>query len=202
MKPGNAVLALLRHQPKTAISAWGFIVRGGPLSNPQGGGCTLTCQQYRNSSIYQIDVAAGGPDWYIPFGYREARYCDVPSGQPNGTLVVTFPMNGCALSVHATGTGNRFFHDSDGNSMGGLVLGAEKVRVTYADYTGPDNTAHERSLRYFGPDKDNAGGYEHSIICVKEGGEWGVYASAVIRLNADAWQIKDRVPYAVGRFAD
>jgi hypothetical protein len=111
-------------------------------------------------------------------------------------------MNGCALSVHTTGTGNRFFHDSDGNSMVGLVLGVEKVRVTYADYAGPDNTAHERSLRYFGPDKDNAGGYEHSIICVKEGGDWGVYASAVIRLNADAWQIKDGVPYAVGRFAD
>jgi hypothetical protein len=81
-------------------------------------------------------------------------------------------------------------------------LGAPKLRVAYADYAGPDNTAHERSLRYFGPDKDNVGGYEHNIICVKRGGNWEVYSSAVMRLNGDAWQIKDRVPYHVGTFAD
>ncbi|MFJ4247458.1 hypothetical protein [Pseudomonas sp. NPDC089741] len=202
MKPGNEVLALLRNQPSVAISAWGFIVRGDALRDAVGGACTLTCTRYNQSSIYRIDVVAGGPDWYIPFSQGEARYCDVPSGQPDGTLVVTYPMNGCALSVHATATGNRFFHDSDGNAMGGLVVGAQKIRVTNNDYSGPDNTTQERCRRYFGPDKDNTGGYEHTVICIKRGAYWHVYGSAIIRVNADAWQVKDRVPYALGQFDD
>ncbi len=207
MKDGGAVLTVLRNQPGTAIAAWGFLVRGAALGNPLGGGCTLTCARHRESSVYQIDVVAGGPDWYIPFADGKARHCDVPRGQPSGTLVVTFPMNGCALEVHATETGNRFFHDSDGKSMVRDGLGAAKYRADYSAYAGPENTTHERSLRYFGVDadgnvKENAGGYEHSVICVKVGGDWQVFSSAVMRVNQDAWQIKDQVPYALGRFAD
>lgn len=202
MKPGGAVLTLLRNQPGMAIAGWGFIVRGAALSNPLGSGCTLTCDQYGTTSVYQIAVVPGGPDWYIPFAYGVARYCDVPSGQPNGTLVVTFPMNGCALEVHPTLTGNRFFHDSDGNSMVRDGLGAAKFRADYSSYAGPENTTHERSLRYFGPDKENRGGYEHTVLCVKVGGLWQVYSSAIMRVNEEAWQIKDQVPYGLGSFAD
>jgi len=193
---------MLRTQPDTAIAAYGFITRGAALANPAGANCTLNCGRYRASSVYQIDVAAGGADWYIPFAQGQARYCDVPPGQANGTLVVTFPMNGCALEVRDVGGANRFYHDSDGNSLPALTVGAPKIRVTYAQYAGPDNTTHERSLRYFGPDKDNTGGYEHNIFCVKVGANWQVYSSAVIRLNQDAFQIKDRVPFHVGTFAD
>lgn len=51
------------------------------------------------SSIYQINVTAGGTDFYIPYRHGNALYCDVPRGRNNGTLVVTFPMNGCALDI-------------------------------------------------------------------------------------------------------
>ncbi len=172
------------------------------LTDAVGGACALTCNRYKLTGVYQIDVGMGVGDWYIPYAHQQARYCDVPHGEPDGTLVVTFPMNGCALEVHAGINGNRFYHDADGNSMPNN-LGMPKLRVAYADYAGPDNTTHERALRYFGnPDLPNAGGYEHNIICVKRGGDWEVYSSAVIRLNGDAWQVKDRVPYQVGVFAD
>lgn len=208
MKDGATVLAALRGAPAIAIAAWGFIVRGLPLIDALGGQCTLTCGRYRQSSIYLMDVARGGADWYIPYGHGEARYCDVPQGQPNGTLVVTFPMNGCALEVRFVAGQNRFYHDADGNSMPAPAPGVLKFRATAADYQGPDRTAHMRALRYFDGavqaqlDDPNQGGYEHNVFCLKRGGQWQVYASAVIRLNGDAWQIKDRIPYHLGDFDD
>jgi hypothetical protein len=48
----------------------------------------------------------------------------------------------------------------------------------------------------------NRGGYEHTVLCVKQGSQWKVYGSTNIRLNFDAWQIKDRVPYHLGTFDD
>lgn len=203
MGDGGAALTLLRNRPAMAIAGWGFIVRGNALSDSAiGGNCTLTCAQYKSSSIYKIEVEVGGPDWYIPFADRAARYCDVPRGQRDGTLVVTFPMNGCALEVHSTTDGNRFFHDSDGKSMVYDGVGQIKFRADYSTYAGPGETAHVRSERYFGPDKENAGGYEHTVVCVKVGAMWEVYASAIIRVEPEAWQIKDNVPYSLGSFAD
>lgn len=212
MIPGHTVLANLRANPAVAIAAWGFIVRGGPLSDQNGGGCTLACARYRQSSIYQISVARGGNDWYIPYAHDEARHCDVPRNQPNGTLVVTFPMNGCALEVRLVAGQNRFYHDADGNSMPNDPPGVRKIRVEAPDYEGPDRVTHERALRYFSIEAQNAlternldpntGGYEHSVLCVKQNGRWHVYGSCNIRLNDDAWQIKDRVPTHLGSFDD
>ena len=208
MKDGGTVLAALRSKPSMAIAAWGFIVRGEPLADGQGQGCTLTCTRYGNSSIYQIAVARGGTDWYIPFHFGEARYCDVPRGETDGTLVVTFPMNGCALEVRRINGDNRFYHDSDGNSMPNDPPGVRSIRVTAPDYEGPDRTAHFRALRYFSAEVQNQlevpnrGGYEHTVLCVKQGSQWKVYGSTNIRLNFDAWQIKDRVPYHLGTFDD
>lgn len=137
----------------------------------------------------------------------------MPAGQPNGTLVVTFPMNGCALEVRDVGGGiNRFYHDADGNSMPPIPPGNQKFRATAVDYQGAQRIVHERSLRWFDHAVQNdrlnrnlapnAGGYEHNVICVKDGANWKVYASANIRLNGDAWQVKDNVPYSLGMFAD
>jgi hypothetical protein len=83
-----------------------------------------------------------------------------------------------------------------------------KFRKEYLDYAGVDQTTHYRALRYFDVEVQNAletpngGGYEHNIYCIKRGGKWEVFASAVILLNGDAWQIKDRVPYKIGDFDD
>ena len=115
MPAAPLTLASLRATPAVECARSGFICRGALLNSALGGPCSLSCQTF--SGVYQIDVAAGAGDWFIPFASGAARYCDIPRGQPDGTLVVTYPMNGCALEVHRRTTGNRFYHDSDGRSM-------------------------------------------------------------------------------------
>lgn len=219
MKSGAAALGLLRSQPATAIAAYGFITRGGCLNNLVGGAATLTCARHGLSSIYEITVTAGGTDYFVPFRQSKALSCDVPRGEPTGTLVVTYPMNGCALEVHRTDAHTlRFYHDSDGKHMP-LIAGSHRTRVfrkTYSDYAGRDeNTLYgmererERAER---KDLIFSGNFEHNIFCVKVGPQWEVYASAVVitrtftqlgeaRTN-DAWQIKHGVPYKLGSFDD
>ena len=209
---GPAALALLRSQPKVAIATHGFVTRGLALRDAVGTHCTLTCSQLNQSSIFKIEVTAGAGDWYIPFIQGGARYCDVPQGEANGTIVVTYPMNGCALEVRSLGGNHRFYHDSDGNSMPGNPGGVLEIRVTADAYEGPNATARFKSMRYFGPDKPNQGGYEHGIFCVKVGTKWEVYSSATIVLNMynedlqlirrDGFQVKDEVPAFLGSFDD
>ena len=208
MKPAGQVLALLRTQPATACAAWGFMCRGAPLNSALGGNCTLTCTT--NDGVYLIDVAdGGGTDWFIPFASGAARYCDVPGGQPNGTLVVTFPMNGCALEVHPTATGNRFYHDSDGKHMP-VLASAAKCRVDANMYEGPGAKAMSTLSRF--PDRSDhdivGQNFEHTIICVKDGAYWNVYQTAVVTtMNKSngarsSWQIKDGPPVHLGVFGD
>ncbi|MCB9527487.1 MAG: hypothetical protein H6701_03665 [Myxococcales bacterium] len=219
MQTGAAALGLLRSQPAFAIAAYGFISRGNCLSDLVGGAATLNCARHGLSSIYEITVTAGGTDFYIPFRQGKALYCDVPRGQPNGTLVVTYPMNGCALEVHRQDDNTlRFFHDSDGKHMP-LVMGGHRARVfrkTYSDYAGRDETTlvgmereRDRAER---KDLIFTGNFEHNIYCVKVGTKWEVHASAVVLsrvfnqnaqiVSDDAWQIKHGVPYKLGSFDD
>jgi hypothetical protein len=205
MRPADQVLALLRTDPKTACSAWGFMCRGAPLSAMLGGSCTLTCTA--SDGVYTVDVAAGGTDWFIPFGAGAARYCDVPAGEPDGTLVVTFPMNGCALEVHPTLNGNRFYHDSDGKHMPNLDTAA-KARVDADMYEGPGARASSIFARYDGSRGVMGQNFEHTLVCVKRGGFWNVYQTAVVTTmklsdgSRDSWQIKDGPPVHLGVFAD
>ena len=205
MKTGPEVLALLRTGPSIAVAAWGFIVRGACLGAAAGGGATLTCA-HEDGGVYRIAVTIGGPDFYIPFGQSEARYCDVPSGQGDGALVVTYPMNGCALEVRATATGNRFYHDSDGRSMG-AVAGVQKLRADYSSMRGAER---QRAEEVFGRARTGMVGqnFEHSIFCIKSGTRWKVYSSTVVTFMStrtgarECWQIKDYVPYELGEFDD
>jgi hypothetical protein len=205
MKPAGQVLGLLRTQPATACAAWGFMCRGAALGNAMGGGCTLTCTE--NNGVYTLGVTACGVDWYIPFGAGAARYCDVPSGESNGTLIVTFPMNGCALEVHPLANGNRFYHDSDGIRMPAGATVA-KVRVDANMYEGPGAKAMGVCARYDGSGGVIGQNFEHTIICVKSGGFWNVYQTAIVttmRLSDQfhtSWQIKDGPPVHLGVFAD
>lgn len=206
MKPAGQVLALLRTNPATTCAAWGFMCRGAALNNAIGGACALVCTT--NDGVYTITVnAGGGTDWYIPFAAGTARYCDVPNGQPNGTLVVTFPMNGCALEVHPTLNGNRFYHDSDGKHMPVLNTVA-KVRVNADMYEGEGAKAMTACARHDGSRGIIGQNFEHTIICVKDGGLWNVYQTAVVTTmnmktqEHSSWQIKDGPPVHLGVFAD
>ncbi len=218
-KPAAQILALLRTAPNTVCAAWGLICRGSPLSAAIGGGCNLDCEAVEG--VYQLSVSIGAGDWFIPFAQGTAHYCDVPSGQPNGTLIVTFPMNGCALEVHPTATGNRFYHDSDGCHMP-VLTSIAKFRSVYNQYSGNNNRPAEIFERKYGaegtfvlatdgtrsPSTLISGGFEHTLICVKNGANWEVYQTAVCNtINTDTgvrtyWQIKNGSPLNLGVFSD
>ena len=207
MRDPAQVLAMLRTNPKTACAARGFICRGAMLNGAIGGGCTLTCTIA--NGVYQLGVGAGAGDWFIPFAAGAARYCDVPRGQPNGTLVVTFPMNGCALEVHGRVSGNRFYHDSDGQHMPNVDtnFNTTKFRGEADLYEGVGARSEVIFERSHGRDVISQN-FEHTLICVKNGARWNVYQTAVVTtVNTrtgvhSRWQIKDGPPVELGSFAD
>lgn len=181
---GASVLRLLRTMPRNVCASKAFICRAadGSLSAPLGGPCRLTCEV--ENGAYRIEVAGGGGmDFFIPYAMGAARYCDVPRGVPDGTLVVTFPMNGCALEVQAKGRVNRFFHDADGNSMPAGDRNA-KCRIDADAYEGAGAKA-ATTFTAFPSAMDTDDGivgknFEHTIICVKKGDVWSVYQTAVV----------------------
>lgn len=179
---GASVLGLLRTMPQEVCASRGFICRGDVLTGNLGGSCGLSCN-FANGA-YQIDVTAGGTDYFIPFQQGAASYCDVPRGVRDGTLVVTFPMNGCALEVCDNGDGkNRFFHDSDGRSMPGQRRA--KCRIDADMYEGPGSPARSRYASLINPYAESGfvgGGYEHTLVCVKKGRLWNVYQTATVTL--------------------
>ncbi len=219
MPPAPARLVALRNNTAAECAANGFVCRGaGVLNAAVGGGCTLTCQTF--STVFQIDVAVGGPDWFIPYGGGEARFCDIPRGQPNGTLVVTYPMNGCALEVRRHGANtNRFYHDADGNSMpaagaaGHPAAAHQQFRADAAAIAGPGARAEAIFAAHpTGMDAEDGEAYgqnfEHTVICVKNGANWDVYQTAVIITaimgtgNQLAFMVPDGPPVHLGQFAD
>jgi len=195
---GEEKLSYLRKHPKTACQAYGFICRGALLSHTKvGGNCKLRC--YKDlGGVFRIEVEDGAGDWYIPFMHDTALYCDVPKGQPDGTMVVTFPMNGCALEVVEQHKSNRFYHDSDGKHMPAGDRTA-KLRIEYEAYSGKDREAEnyliknslakDKNMRNLEPDLhaeipssgcDNLGSnLEHTLICIKNGNVWTVFQTVV-----------------------
>lgn len=201
-RPASTVLAELRSTPEKTFKNFGFIVkRNSTVVLPTaknthnvnisanlniGGRCKIECT-YLND-IYKLEVKLGESynDWYIPFEQKKALYCDVPKGMPNGTLIVTAPMNGCALEVHSSMHSNRFWHDSNGEFMPEIdqCLWRPKFRVDADIYEGknaPLQTLAEKNTLYDvdGQDIYTTAGFEHSIIAVKRGAYWFIYQTAV-----------------------
>jgi len=212
---GSSVLRLLRTMPKDVCASKAFICRSadGSLNGALGGSCRLTCEA--EDGAYRIEVAGGGGmDFFIPYAAGAARYCDVPKGAPDGTLVVTFPMNGCALEVQSKGRVNRFFHDADGNSMTGDR--ASKCRIDADMYEGAGAKAAARfSALPSAMDIDSGvvgRNFEHTVICVKKGDIWNVYQTAVVVTQAISGgamvgsprykHVTDGPPVHIGVFAD
>ncbi|WDS37811.1 hypothetical protein [Pseudoxanthomonas sp.] len=212
---GSSVLKLLRTMPKNVCASRAFICRAadGSLQEAVGGSCRLNCEM--EDGAYRIEVArGGGMDFFIPYGHGAARYCDVPRGAPDGTLVVTFPMNGCALEVQAKGRVNRFFHDADGNSMTGDRHA--KCRIEADTYEGPGAKAAGKfsDLPSAMDTIDGVIGtnFEHTIICVKKGDLWNIYQTAVVVTRAISGgemvgspsyrHVSNGPPVHIGVFAD
>ncbi|KOY03200.1 hypothetical protein [Pseudomonas nunensis] len=206
--PVLATLALLRARPEVFFTTYGVFMSYKAGHDGNGGKCSLILKKTTAANTYELEIGnEAGTDWFLPFRDKRAEFIDVPKGQPDGTLVVTHPMNGCALSVHETTSGQlRFFHDSDGKCMGELPseTGAEKFRVTASTYrSGMTLDEEENKLRKMNMIQNTV----NAIISVKRGVNWEIYNSAIITIfnfemeRVPIWITKN-IPYKLGSFIE
>ena len=215
----NSILPLLRSNPGTAMKSYGIVIadNGLVIDSQLGGSCALTLQQHPDyPRNYILQAVAGAGDWYRPYHNGSAHYCDVPKAQPNGTLVVTASMTGCALEVRDIGLSNRFYHDADGQNMPNEYANAQKFRADSAAYSGQGEVGLTKSNNYRARSTDQkyfSGTYLHTIICVKRGANWRVYnncffAKTVSDLNSgniiktSGRQLQTGIPHFLGEFLD
>lgn len=123
-------------------------------------------------------------DYYFPWvprGGGGVGECIVPLGCPDGTIVLTGGMNGCAFQVNRTRDGLRFYHDADSCSLQQDTLeGDQLCRVGYRDYATPFDLGRAAFLDTAPPTDGGAFHYAYYLVAVKHVGRWGVYASGVV----------------------
>lgn len=162
--------------------------------------------------MFFLSIKTGGYDWYIPYAHDEAKSVLVPFGQPDGTLVVTFPMNGCALEVRQEENGNRFFHDADGKNMPNVTTETIKFRADYRRYGGArDLVAQEHQDMRDSSGNTNLypGQFHFDLFAVKKGGLWHVCQTASMSVvfmdTANFYTnkvFKREIDHYLGSFAD
>lgn len=206
----EALLSLLRTNPEAFFGSHALIVRGSSATP----NCNVSPVPTSNKSVLQLNVTETGIDWYIPYKSFDAGSIEIPKGQDTGTLVVTCSMNGCALSVHETATGNRFFHDADGKHMPNpLPEGVEplpKFRRTNEHFSGSDSTdlnafivkakkAAEEGEKDIS--KFVKTWFEHTVVSVKTDAGWSVYRCTVLMWGSDYTWLNKNEPL-LGTFLD
>ncbi|MGE4480752.1 hypothetical protein [Acidocella sp.] len=186
----SAVVELLRVNPQSTMERYRFVVEPEVYTiGKTGGPCTVTCTQL-NDNIYRLGVTAtSGGDWYYPyitFG-DSVGICDVPVGQPDGTIVLTGGMNGCSTVVTRRENNMfRFHHDKNSCSIAKLPAESMKgdivCRIGFADYAGEPTGAYQLQLTtQLSHPRKFVTLYEHYIIAVKHEGKWLMMNSAVLR---------------------
>lgn len=174
-----AVLSLLRTDPVAAAGAYGFIVEYDTSAFPHylGGRCTLSIKK-ANDNVYVIKASRGTGDYFFPYTHigGSAGRCQVPDTVPNGTLVLTGGMNGCALQVNDYPGYKIFYHDANGTQLGteGALGGTVDCRVTYKDYEGPMKMGQVMASA------TNPYSFQ-TLISAKVGGRWLVVHTGILR---------------------
>ena len=196
----HAALAKLRADPQGAVDKYGYFVTNDVYQNvTTGGACAIVCEP-ANGAVYKLTVRHGQGDYFYPYVHVTSGgvgTCVVPTGQANGTLVVTGGMNGCALQVNRSGTDLHFYHDANSESMKGKVYpGNQVARVEYDDYAGLLHLGEKTSIDYNRKAKGGKSGmaHEHYLITVRDGGRWKVFVSALLRTSTRKtafWSGKD-----------
>lgn len=184
----------MRAEPSIAFEKFGFFVGSDVYTHTTlGGPCAIACDP-ANGAVYKLTAKQGHGDYFFPYVHVTSGgvgVCIVPAGQPNGTMVMTGGMNGCALQVNRSGTDFYFYHDANGQSMVGKLTPGEVVcRVEYKSYAGPMNIGENLSIDYNRSSQTSPKGWltghsgmvhEYFLITVRSGGKWCVYCSALLR---------------------
>lgn len=152
----------------------------------------------KEDNMFQITLRddENGMDYFFPYenAPKNVGFISVPVNCPDGTLVFTSGMNGCAMQVNQTQDQQNyiFMHDKDAESMNT----PEKARTVLADinsvYPGALNSLADPVCRIEPDDYMGNGESMNSLdvkvkefacylITVKICGHWEVYESVVGR---------------------
>lgn len=140
-----------------------------------GGAATLNLT--KQNGVYRLAVENGGSDYFFPWVNRGVGEVSVPINQPNGTIVTTGGMNGCALQVNRSGNNLIFYHDADNRYLGDLKQpqGRQLCRIEPNQYM---KIPYGQTIVEENP---RAGlSYLYQLICVRHDGKWKVTYYGII----------------------
>lgn len=199
----NSSLERLRRVPLDAMQRNAFHVEDEAYQGrATGGPCSLRCADLGND-VVGLTVEGGGRDYFFPWvpkGRGGVGDCLVPTGAPEGTVVLTGGMNGCAFQVNREDGGLRFYHDADSNSLG-PVPGTQRCRVGYFDYATRLELGRQAMLE---AQPRGSGGfyYAYYLMAIKLGTRWQVYASGVLANGGEYTKIRAGITPLMTSFDD
>lgn len=173
----------LRANPEAAIIAHDFFVdvRGFKTTVTAkqcetGGPVTLVESAKKENGVARLSLKAGGTDYFFPWVNRGVGEVALPANPPNGTIVVTGGMNGCAFQCNRNGTEVIFYHDADNRYLGQLKQpeGNELCRVEPSLY---------QKIPYGQTLMESTGGgsvYLYQMLCVRHSGKWKLVYSGIL----------------------
>lgn len=182
----DKVLFNFRNDPESYIKEVDFIVearksfKNTPLIDKRteyGGPCTLTAEDSENKDVFRVHVKNGGNDYYFPWVNRGVGEVKVPKDAPNGTIVTTGGMNGCALVVTEVGNHFIFYHDADSNSLSVIkeAQGQEVFRLEPKDYDPLDT-----GVKLMEQNPGSGIYFTHQFMIVKHKDKWKVFTSSIL----------------------
>lgn len=208
------VLTEMRKNPENAFAQMAFITEVEVENYEEGGRRKMEIERLdKKRQIYQCRITnQAGDIYYFPYKNTRGNTADgsaiygighvvIPKGAPDGTIVVTGGMNGCALQVDILDAGHLLFmHDQNSDALkdrnsreyflqeqnlGGTLGEADLInparvlcRVEAEHYIGPKSLHYDMALRYAEKEYPGASPYmAYFPFFIKMQGKWKLYMS-------------------------
>ncbi|MBB5017821.1 hypothetical protein HNQ59_001091 [Chitinivorax tropicus] len=178
-----SVLDDMRRNPEATILGEDFFVdvrgyktKADATKHCEIGGAVTLVLEGKQGGVNRISLKAGGTDYYFPWVNRGIGECVVPANAPNGTIVVTGGMNGCAFHVTQSGNNLIFYHDADSCKLGVLKapVGDQLCRVE------PDLYMKIPYGETLVMEAKDGSAYLYQMMCVKHADRWKLFYSGII----------------------
>ncbi|WP_370980435.1 hypothetical protein [Agaribacterium sp. ZY112] len=177
------ILQDLRNDPEGVSKHNDFFVDvRGFRTTPEGNnrcevGGPVTLKESIENNVNRLTIKNDGSDYFFPWVNRGVGEVSVPINQPNGTIVTTGGMNGCALQVNRDGDNIIFYHDADNRYLGNLKQpqGQQLCRVEPSLYM---KIPYGQTIVEENPRAGLA--YLYQLICIRHNNKWKVTYSGII----------------------
>jgi hypothetical protein len=177
------VLDQVRGAPEATFNIYDFYVDGTDYpvvkngKETKGGPCQLSAET--SATVTKVKVRAEpGRDYYFPWQPSGVGSVEVPTNAPDGTIVVTGGMNGCAMEVvQRDGTTLVFYHDADGCALRSSVppvSGETLYRCDYRNYAS--NQVGYKTSDALKMTKS----FLYQFVFVKSRAEWKVFVCGIL----------------------